>query len=134
MELLLFYRAIWRRRLRLGVGLLIAGFVLVGLGGTKLSATTVGYASTQVALETPKSQAVDAFPGGANTLAWRASLLSHLMATQASTAAVARRLGVRPAEVTVVDSELAQPVVPTDTATAATKESAADVFTPYVLT
>jgi hypothetical protein len=56
------------------------------------------------------------------------------MATDASTAALARRLGVSAADVTVVDSALAQPVVPTDTASAATKASAGDIFTPYVLT
>ncbi len=87
-----------------------------------------------MALETPKSQAVDAFAHGAETLPWRASLLSHLLATQKSTAAVARRLGVGAADVTVVDADLTQPVVPTDTATAAAKATAGDAFTPYVLT
>jgi hypothetical protein len=134
MELLVFLRRAWRRRLTVGVGFLLAIVVLVGLGATKLDKTTAGVATTDVALQTPKSQLVDAAPRGADTLAWRASLLSHLMATNRSTAELARRLGVSANQVTVVDSTFVEPVVTTNTALAATKAAARYVYTPYVLT
>lgn len=132
MEVLGLLRVIWRRRLALGSGVLAAVAVLVVLGGTKSVSTSSGVAWTRVALDTPKSQLVAAATTGADTLAWRASLMSHLMATDSSTEQLAGRLRVSPDQITVVDPTLAQPLVPTDTAEAATKVSTG-VLTPYVL-
>ena len=42
-------------------------------------------------------------PGGADTLPWRASLLVHLMTTDATQRKLAQRLHVRPDEVVVID-------------------------------
>ena len=129
MELLPIFRLIWRRRLLLGAGLVAAIAAMVVLGGK--SATSSYVAWTQV-LDTPKSQLVAAAPSGGNTLAWRASLLSHLMATEVSKQDLARRIGVRSDQVGVADPSLALPTVPTNTAVAASK-AALGITTPYRL-
>jgi hypothetical protein len=133
MEIVPVLRLMWRRRFPLAAGVLAAVAILVTLGGTKLVTSTSAVAWTRVALDTPKSQLVDASPSGAGTLAWRTSLLSHLMATEASTQDLAKRLGVKTDQVAVVDPTLAVPLIPTDMATAAA-QAASSVVTPYVLT
>ena len=85
----------------------------MALGGTKSVTTKSAVAWTRVALDTPKSQLVDAAPNGVATLTWRAGLLTHLIATDASTQDIARRLGVRADQVLVVDPTLAVPAVST---------------------
>jgi hypothetical protein len=123
----------WRRRLLLALGLIGSLAILVGLGGTKRVVTNTATATTTVTLDTPKSELVAASPAGADTLAWRASLMIHLLATQSSTRELAHRLGVPSDQVGVVDPALALPLIRTDTAEAATKVGA-NVLTPYVLT
>jgi hypothetical protein len=133
MELLLVLRGMWRRRLALLSGLVAAVVVLVGLGGIKPARLTAGEAWTRVAIDTNASQLVAAAPAGTGTLAWRASLIVHLMATQSLAHQIAVRLGIDSDQLTVVDPTLSQPPVGTDLATAATKAAGADVLTPYVL-
>jgi hypothetical protein len=132
MEFLLVLRVIWRRRRLLALGVLAALAVFIGLGGTKPADTTGAAAWTRVTLDTHTSQLVAAAPAGAPTLAWRASLIAHLMATQATTQQLAARVGVKSDEVSVVDPSLATPLVPTDMASAGAK-GAREIFTPYVL-
>src|SRR5919199_1890517 len=50
--------------------------------------------------------------GGRTTLAWRAALLSHLLAAGTGRQALARRIGVPVDQLAVVDQELAAPAVP----------------------
>lgn len=133
MELLHLLRGLWRRRILLGAGALVAAAIFVVSGGTRPVTGHGGVASTIVALDTPKSQLAAAAPVGADTLAWRAALLAHLMATKISRMELAARLGVNPDQVAVVDPMLAQPLVPTDTAEAATKV-ASSAAAPFVLT
>jgi hypothetical protein len=131
MELLAILRAIWRRRLLLGAGLVVAVALAVAVGGPPASSSAVAW--TRVNLDTPTSQLVKSAPGGADTLPWRASLLVHLMATDSTRRRLARRLQVRPAEVAVVDSALALPMIPASMPTAAA-EAAGMTVAPYVLT
>ena len=131
MELLPILRLIWRRRLLLGAGLVVAVVLALALGGPPPSANAVAW--TRVNLDTPTSQLVESGPRGAETLPWRASLLVHLMATDATQRRLAERLHVRPDEVAVVDPELAQPSIPASIPTAAS-EAAAVTVAPYVLT
>lgn len=133
MELLPILRALWRRRLLLGLGLIAAVAILVGLGGTKRTVTNSATAVTTVTLDTPQSQLVAANPPGADTLYWRASLMVHLLATRSSARALARQLGIRADQISVVDPALAQPLVRTDTASAAFKVGSG-IVAPYVLT
>lgn len=132
MEILPVLRLIWRRRLLLASGIFGAVAILVALGGTKPASSLSAVAWTRVALDTPKSQLVDVAPSGADTLVWRASLLTHLMATETSTQELARRLGVGTHQVMVIDSALAVPLVPTSMAQGAAV--AALTVAPYVLT
>lgn len=133
MELVPVLQRLWRRRVLLGVGVLVAVATFVASGGTSPVTARGALASTNVGLDTPRSQLVAAAPQGADTLAWRAVLLAHLMATNTSKAALAARLGVSPNQVAVVDPSLIQPIVATDTAEAATKV-ASSVSAPYVVT
>lgn len=133
MEILLVLRAVWRRRRLLASGLVCSLVVLVGLGGATPATKSSSVGSTSVTLDTPRSQLVTAAPAGAETLQWRASLLEHLMSTDASTKQLAERLGVPPHKVLVVDSDLADPLVATSMAQASAK-AAADVLAPYMLT
>lgn len=132
MELLHILRRLWRRRILLGAGLLVALATFVALGGTSPITARGALASTSVALDTPKSQLVAAAPAGADTLIWRAILLAQLLATKTSKTQLAGRLRVGPNQVAVVDPALDQPLVPTNTAEAATKV-ASPVAAPYVL-
>lgn len=110
MELVPIVRLLWRRRLALAAGLLVAA-ALAFVGG-RTSAPSSGVASTRVSLDTPKSMLVDTTPAGGTTLAWRAALLAHLVAGDAERRAVAARLGVPVGQLAVVDPELAVPGVP----------------------
>ena len=132
MEILLVLRALWRRHRLLGGGLVCSVAVLVALGGMTPATKRNSVGSTSVTIDTPRSQLVAAAPAGAETLPWRASLLEHLMATDASTKQLARRLGVTPHKVLVVDSDLSVPLVTTAMAQADAK-AAGDVLAPYLL-
>jgi hypothetical protein len=106
---------------------------LVGLGGTRPVTNTGAIAWTRVALDTPRSQLVDTAPEGVSTLTWRAATMMHLLATDESQAEIARRLGVRPDLVAVVDGSFNTPLRPTSLALSAT-EAGAVIGAPNVLT
>jgi hypothetical protein len=131
MELLPILRLIWRRRLLLGAGLVVSLALALGIGGPPPSSSALAW--TRVNLDTPTSQLVNAAPGGADTLPWRASLLVHLMATDATQRQLAQRLHVRPDEVVVDDTALKLPIVPASIPAAAA-EAAQVTRAPYVLT
>ena len=133
MELLPILRSLSRRRLILGVGLLAAILVLVGLGGTKPTTRSSPVAWTSVSLDTPKSQLVYVAPSGADTLPWRASLLTHLLATPTLTAELARKVGVAPDKIMVADPNLDVPLLETTPALDAEK-AASTTAAPYVVT
>jgi hypothetical protein len=133
MELLPLLRWGWRRRLVLVGALLAAVAAFVGLGG---NSRTPGAASavawTQVTVETPRSELVAVAPTGADSLSWRASLLVHLMATDASTQALANRVGVTQKELAVVDPSLVAPTIQTSMAMGSALAASA-VAAPYSL-
>lgn len=133
MELLPLLRWGSHRRLILAGALIVSIAAFVALGDSGSSGTSTAVAWTQVTLDTPQSQLAAAAPTGANTLVWRASLLVHLMATNASTRELAGRLGVSGNELSVVDPSLAVPSVPTSMAVASAK-AASLATTPYTLT
>jgi hypothetical protein len=131
MELLPFLRLIWRRRLALGAGIVVALALAVVIGSPPAGSSAVAW--TRVDLDTPTSQLVKSAPGGADTLPWRASLLMHLMGTDDVQRELARRLSVRPDQVTVVDTDLALPEVPASMPIEAA-DAAAVTAAPFVLT
>jgi hypothetical protein len=131
MELLSVLRCLWRRKLALGIGLVLAIGAAVALGGPPPAASEVAW--TRVALDTPQSELVQSDPKGSDTLAWRASLLVHLMSTDAAGRELAQALHVPAYEVAVMDNAWALPEIPASlpvrAATAASTTAA-----PYVLT
>lgn len=131
MELLPFFHLVWRRRVLLGVGLVGAVALAAAIGSPPASPSAVAW--TRVALDTPTSQLVASAPAGADTLTWRASLLVRLMNGDQVQQRLARRLGVSPDKVMVVDPGLATPEVPASLPTAAS-DTAAMTVAPYTLT
>ena len=75
MELVAILRVLWRRRVAVLAGALLA--VLVGFGMAS-PPTRSGIAWSSVALDTRPSQLVARTPKGADTLSWRSSLVTHL--------------------------------------------------------
>jgi hypothetical protein len=108
-EVLRVLRVLRRRRRALAVGLLLAIGLVVAGGHAKPGSS--GVAFTRVALDTPKSQLVASAPEGASTLPWRASLLAHLVATDAEKQQIAGRLGIPVDQLAVADPTLAFPAV-----------------------
>jgi hypothetical protein len=130
MEVLPVLRTLWRRRVAVAGGVAAALAIALVLGRGAPSRTGVAY--TRLALDTPRSQLVHAAPAGADTLGWRASLLAHLVATDATKRTIARRAGVPAGQVAVVDPTLAAPAVPSSLPKGVAEATAA-VTTPYVL-
>jgi hypothetical protein len=130
-EVLPVLRVLWHRRRLLAAGAVITAALVVVFGRPQPSSSAV--ASTRITLDTPSSQLVAAAPGGADTLPWRALLLSHLMATESSRRQLAQRLGVGNDKVTVFDTALSRPDVPA-TMPQRAADAAAVTGAPYVLT
>ena len=130
MEIVQFAHTLWRRRIAVAVGVIAAAAVL--LAGPRAKATASGVAYTRVALDTPSSQLVRAAPAGAGSLGWRASLLAHLVATDATRRGVATRAGIPAAQLSVLDPTLAVPAVPASLPKGVA-DATATVSTPYVL-
>jgi hypothetical protein len=130
MELVPLLRVLWRRRLVVGLGALLA----IGIGVIVGPAAPVhgGAATTRVVLDTPSSQIVFRDPRGADTLTWRAALLTDLMATEETRAGIARAVGVPESRLVIVVPALTAPSDPTTLPIAAT-EAAALRPEPYVV-
>lgn len=111
MELLPILRLAWRRRLALGLGVVVA--VALGVLSARGGATHAGVASTHLLLDTPVSQLVDAAPKGADTLGWRTELLADLVTTRQARLQIAREAHVPVRQLVVVSPLLNTPVLPT---------------------
>jgi hypothetical protein len=131
MELLPIVRRLWAGRFWLAAAAALAVIATVMAGPARTVTSAIAW--TQVALDTPSSQLVDPAPKGADSLSWRASLMTRLMSTDATQRRLARDLGIRTDEVTVVDPVLAAPEVraslPTRAADAAAVTAAHNVLT-----
>jgi len=122
-ELVAILQALWRRKLLVLVGVVLAAAV-GALLFTRPAAKNSAVAQTRVVLDTPKSQVVDASPSGADTLAWRAGLLADLMATEPVTKKIARELGVPHGDLAVVNPALEAPEAPSSLPKNAAKAAA----------
>jgi hypothetical protein len=131
MELVGLGRVLWRRRRLIALGAVVAIAIGIVLGGAPPARS--GFAQTAVIVDTPRSQLVDNAPLGGDSMNWRASLLAHLMATEANKDALARRLGIRRDDLAVVDPALAIPEIASSLPKAAS-QMAGVTAVPYVLT
>jgi hypothetical protein len=130
-EVLPFLQALWRRRLLIGLGLLVAVALAAAVARPQRAASAEAW--TRLSLDTPNSQLIASDPAGAGTLPWRASLLMHLTGADSARRQLAQRLGVRYDQVAVVDPALALPEFAASIPTNAAK-AAAVTAAPYVLT
>jgi hypothetical protein len=104
MESIIILRELWRLRLLVILGALLALFCAVlvsyrvSLPSLKLESRQyhVGIASARMLIDTPASQVVDLNPKGADTLNSRASLLANLMVSTPVKSIIARDAGVQP--------------------------------------
>jgi hypothetical protein len=135
MELVALLRVLWRHRIVVVVG----GVVAIGLGLmlTKGPTTHSGVAAMRVRLDTPTSELLIANPAGAPTLGWRAQLLGDAMTTDAMRLRVARAMGARADDVllttpaqSVASVPLSLPVAAVDAAAtaASSKRFQVDLF------
>jgi hypothetical protein len=139
MELISIARLLWRRRIIVGVGLLVAVAVgalaadgqLPGSGGSP--APESRNAAVRVLVDTATSQLVTPDPRSADTVAARAVLIADLMASDAAKAEIARRVHIRPAQLAVLGPGVTVPTIPTKLSerTATTLEGAPE---PYAVT
>ena len=108
MELVALLRVLWRHRILVVVG----GVVAIGMGLmlTKGPTTISGVASMRVRLDTPASELLDANPDGAETLGWRAQLLGDVMTTDAMRLRIAHDMGANANDVVLATP--AQSVAP----------------------
>jgi hypothetical protein len=122
MELVPLLRVLWRRRVLVGIGALLAVVIAVMVG----PATPVrgGVATTRVVLDTVHSQVVYRDPRGADTLTWRTALLTDLMATDETRARIARDVGISAKQLVIVIPALTAPSDPTTLPMAASEAAA----------
>ena len=131
MEIVALLRILWRRRLVVLVGLVLA--FSIGLRMASATPTTSGIAWTTAVLDTKPSQVIAPASEGVETLGWRAELLGDLMLTEPSQRAIAKRLGLAPGDLAVIEPDLNVPASPTALPRRAS-EAAGTVAAPNVLT
>lgn len=131
MELTMLLRVLWRRRLLVGAGAVVA--VVVALTMVRSTTQASGLAKTGVVIDTPSSQLVSESPTNASTLPWRATVLGMLLGTAGEHEQIAREVGIPAQQLAVVDTELVAPTIPASLPKAAA-EVAAPTTEPYVLT
>ena len=131
MEILVLGRVLWRRRLAIGVGAIVAVALAIAIGSAPPESSAL--ATTRVLLDTPDSQAVETTPFGAETLPWRASLLTHLVASEPNKLRLARALGLSVKQLYIEDTALTVPEIPSSLPKAASDVAAVN-YAPYVLT
>lgn len=102
-------RVLWRRRIVVGVGVVLA--IAAAVGGIQRGANAVPTSSslTKVLIDTPSSLVADARARGAATIYTRARLVGGLVADDAARAAIARRAGLKPSELAIAGPGAAAP-------------------------
>jgi hypothetical protein len=110
MDSLVFPRALWRRRIIVTLGAVLAIAVASKLAAGSRDGRAL--AGVRVLLDTPQSQLTNADPARVESLPWRASLLSLLLGTEPVRQQLAREAGIPAQQLAVVSSDLATPIVP----------------------
>lgn len=96
MELVALLRLLWRHRVVVAVGAVVA--LAAGFAATRGESTVVGVASVRLVLDTPRSELLDANPVGMATLEWRADLLGDAGGADDVRDRVATAMGIPPGE------------------------------------
>jgi hypothetical protein len=139
MELVDIARVLWRRRIVVAIGLLVA----LAVGGLAADgrlavpgaspAPKPRSASVRVLIDTATSQLVTPDPRSADTVVARSVLVADLMASDPARADIARRAGIKPDELAVMGPGVTVPTIPTKLSerTATALEGAPE---PYAVT
>lgn len=117
MESVTILRALLRRRLLFGLGVVLAvavgvlGAYSVSLSppGAKSKTVTAGFASQRVLVDTPTSLVADARAKGATSIVIRATILADLVESEAMRREIARAVGVPLAKLGTISSTTAVP-------------------------
>lgn len=130
MEVVALLRILWRLRLAVVLGLVVAAGVSYHV--LQSSPTHVGVASLRVVLDTPTSQTVQDSPVGMTTLEWRTGLFADVLAEDGPRAGIARRMGIPADQLVVTAPYMSVPaaVVPLPKAAL---EAATSIPQPYQL-
>ena len=131
MEVVIFLRRLWRCRIQLAVGALVALAVAVALGGSPVAPS--GLAATRILVDTPRSALIATASSGSSTLYWRATLLGMLLGTDSAREQLAREMYVPSSHIAVIDQQLTTPSNPASLPVAAIQAASAPAE-PYVLT
>jgi len=133
-------RVLWRRRVLVALGLLLASAVgilalcRVSLAppGLERRAVPAGSATQRVLVDTPRSLLADARPEGVTSIVTRATVLGNLLASDEARVAMARQTGLRAEEIDVTGPGAEAAAVPTPLAEAAIET--ARPRQPYAIT
>lgn len=109
-------RALWRRRIAVGVVALIAvlsGWMLTYRLSFPPAARgyDVGVATASILVDTPKSQVVEVAPAGSDELGTRANVLANIMVDGSIKEAIARRAGLAPGRLVASSQTADSPTV-----------------------
>ena len=118
-EVIAVFRLLWRRRLLVLLGAILAAGAAYALGPSPTPSR--GFASTRVFVDTSRSQLVADDPVFADTLAWRATLAAQTLGTEDNRHSIAAAAGIPPASLDVTDLELTFPIIPASLPRAAVK-------------
>jgi hypothetical protein len=136
-EVAVLLRLLWRRRLRVVVGLAVS--VLIGLAMAK-HAPAIASANTRVLVDTPRSALAANSTSGMDTLYWRATLLGMLLRAEPARHQIASDMHLAEDQINIQDLELDNPANPASLPVAATQAAASgsesytlDVYTDDVL-
>jgi hypothetical protein len=137
MEVAVFLRLLWRRRVRAVIGLAVS--VLVAMAMAKHS-PAIASATTRVLVDTPRSAMAANSTSGMDTLYWRATLLGMLLRAEPGRHEIASDMHLAENQINIQDLELGTPANPASLPVAATQAAISgtesytlDVYTDDVL-
>jgi hypothetical protein len=111
MEVVAFLRLLWRCRVAVAIGCIVAA--ALGFMATRGTTSRFGVASMRVLLDTPSSQTVDVTPVDPSLVEWRTGVAADLMATTPARQRIARDMGIGVDEVAVSAPYMSMPIVAT---------------------
>jgi hypothetical protein len=109
-EVVAVLRLLWRRKLLVLVGAVLAVGVAYKFGMSPTPPS--GFATTQVLLDTTRSQLVDDAAEGTDSLPWRATLAAQMLGSDANRRSIATATGIPLTSLDVTDFELTIPTIP----------------------
>ena len=130
MEIVQIVRVLLARRVAVAVGLALAIGLVVMKGPSPTA--SAGVVTARVALFTPRAQIVDAHADTTDTLSWRAVIVADQLVSSAAQTQIARAMGVGTEQLAVVDTSLAEPMVPASLPRAAS-DAATAAARPYLV-